>query len=66
MIDCIKKTMPVWTEIGKLDDFVEEQEPSQSGETDIDILEGFGPDVRKIIYQRCSIISAILLWLMKL
>lgn len=60
VIDCIRKTMPVWAEIGKLDDFVEEKESNQSGETDFDILEDFSPDVRKVIYQRYNIISAIL------
>ena len=63
VIDCIKKTMPVWMEIEKLDDFAEEKETegnSQSGEADFDILEGFSPDVRKIIYQRYNIISPIL------
>ena len=61
VIDCIKKTMPVWIELGKLNDFVEEmQESNQSGETDIDILEEYSPDIKKIIYQRYNIISAIL------
>lgn len=63
VIDCIKKTMPVWVEIGKLDDFVEEQEAQgscQSEADDFDILEDYSPDVRKIIYQRYNIISAIL------
>lgn len=60
VIDCIKKTMPVWVEIEKLDDFVKEQESNQSGETDTDILEDYSPDVRKVIYQRYNIISAIL------
>ena len=63
VIDCIKKTMPVWLEIGKLDDFVEEKESqgsAQSGETDFDILEDYSPDVRKVIYQRYNIISTIL------
>lgn len=59
VIDCIKKTMPVWVEIGKLDDFVEEKETNRP-ETDIDILEEYSPDVKKVIYQRYSIISAIL------
>ncbi len=63
VIDCIKKTMPVWIELGKLNDFVEEkemQESNQSGETDIDILEEYSPDIKKIIYQRYNIISTIL------
>lgn len=67
VIDCIKKTMPVWMEIEKLDYFVEEkeaqgytQESCQSEANDFDILEGFSPDVRKVIYQRYNIISAIL------
>ena len=60
VIDCIKKTMPVWMEIEKLNDFVEEKEIKQSGEADFDILEDYSPDVRKTIYQRYNIISAIL------
>lgn len=60
VIDCIKKTMPVWMKIEKLDDFTEEKENCQSGETDFDILEDYRPDVRKVIYQRYNIISAIL------
>ena len=39
VIDCIKKTMPVWMEIEKLNDFIEEKEIKQSGEADFDILE---------------------------
>lgn len=63
VIDCIKKTMPVWVEIEKQDDFVEEQEAqgdNHSEAANFDILEDYGPDVRKIIYQRYNIISAIL------
>ena len=63
VIDCIKKTMPVWMGIGKLDDFVEEQEAqgdNHSEAANFDILEDYGSDVRKIIYQRYNIISAIL------
>lgn len=67
VIDCIKKTMPVWVEIEKLDNFVEEKEAQgytqgscQSEADDFDILEGFSPDVRKVIYQRYNIISVIL------
>lgn len=67
VIDCIKKTMPVWMEIEKLDNFVKEKEAQgytqgscQSEADDFDILEGFSPDVRKVIYQRYNIISVIL------
>lgn len=60
VIDCIKKTMPVWMGIEKLDDFTEEEGSCRSGETDFDSLEDYSPDVRKIIYQRYNIISAIL------
>lgn len=67
VIDCIKKTMPVWMEIEKLDNFVEEKEAqgytqgdNHSEAANFDILEDYGPDVRKIIYQRYNIISAIL------
>ena len=54
VIDCIEKTMPVWVEIEKLDDFVEEQEAqgdNHSEAANFDILEDYGSDVRKIIYQ---------------
>lgn len=63
VIDCIKKTMPVWVEIEKLDDFVEEQEAQGDNHSEManfDILGDYSPDVRKIIYQRYNIISAIL------
>ena len=63
VIDCIKKTMPVWMGIGKLDDFVEEQEAqgdNHSEAANFDILEDYSPDVRKVIYQRYNIISTIL------
>lgn len=59
VIDCIKKTMPVWMEIEKLDDFVEEKESNRSELEDIDLLEEYSPDMKKIIYQRYNIISAI-------
>ncbi len=59
VIDCIRKTMPVWVAVDKLDGFVEE-ESRQSEVGDIDILEGYSPDIKKTIYQRYNIISAIL------
>ena len=60
VIDCIKKTMPVWMEIEKLDGFTEEEGSCQTEADDFDILEDYSPDVRKTIYQRYNIISAIL------
>lgn len=63
VIDCIKKTMPVWMESEKLDNFVEEKEAQGDNHSEManfDILEDYSPDVRKIIYQRYNIISAIL------
>lgn len=67
VIDCIKKTMPVWMEAGQLDGFEEVKNngdglPPQDKlqQQDLDALEGYSPDVRKIIYQRYNIISAIL------
>ena len=60
VIDCIKKTMPVWVAIERLEDFVEAEENSQSEIEDIDILEEYSPTVKKVIYQRYNIISAIL------
>lgn len=56
-IDCIRKTMPVWISLENLQGFVEEKEDTGR---DIDALEEYSPDVRKIIYQRYNIISAIL------
>ena len=50
VIDCIKKTMPVWVAIEKLDGFVEEQEANQPEANNFDALEDYSPDVRKIIY----------------
>ena len=58
VIDCIKKTMPVWISVENLQGFVEEKEKEDAGQ-DI-ALEEYSPDVRKIIYQRYNIISAIL------
>lgn len=60
VIDCIRKTMPVWMGIEELDGFIEEEGSCRSGETDFGILEDYSPDVRKTIYQRYNIISAIL------
>lgn len=60
VIDCIKKTMPVWMAVDKLEGFAEAEESNQSVIGDFDILEGYSPDVKKIIYQRYNIISAIL------
>lgn len=67
VIDCIKKTMPVWMEAGQLDGFEEVKNNGDGLSTqdklqqqDLDALEGYSPDVRKIIYQRYNIISAIL------
>lgn len=61
VIDCIKKTMPVWMEIGQLDDFVEVNNNEDNLQPqDFDVLESYSPDVRKIVYQRYNIISAIL------
>ncbi len=59
VIDCIRKTMPVWVAVDKLDGFVEEKS-RQSVIKDFDILEGYSPDIKKVIYQRYNIISAIL------
>lgn len=56
MIDCIKKTMPVWISAEQLQGFLEEKEDAGQ---DI-ALEKYSPDVRKLIYQRYNIISAIL------
>ena len=60
VIDCVKKTMPVWMEIGKLDGFVEEEESNRSETGDADMLEEYSTDVRKVIYKRYNIISEIL------
>ena len=58
VIDCIKKTMPVWRVIEELQEFEEVKEVSKMDE--IDLLEDLSMDVRKVIYQRYNIISAIL------
>lgn len=67
VINCTKKTMPVWMEAGQLDDFEEVKDkgdglPLQDNiqQRDLDILECYSPDVRKTVYQRYNIISAIL------
>lgn len=60
VIDCIKKTMPVWMAVDKLEGFAEAEKSNQSAIGDFDILEGYSPNVKKIIYQRYNIISAIL------
>jgi len=60
VIDCIRKTMPVWVAVNELEGFAEAGESSQSVIGDVDILEGYSPDRKKIIYQRYNIISAVL------
>ena len=67
VINCTKKTMPVWMEAGQLDDFEEVKDkgdglPLQDNiqQQDLDILECYSPAMRKTVYQRYNIISAIL------
>ena len=76
LIDCIKKTMPVWIDMEQMDVFAEmggngvefpsqdDSLPAQDKESlqqhDYDALENLSPDIRKIVYQRYNIISAIL------
>lgn len=58
VIDCIKKTMPVWRRIEELQEYEEVKEVPKMDE--IDLLEDLSMDVRKVIYQRYNIISPIL------
>ncbi|MDE7223199.1 MAG: hypothetical protein K2O34_05405 [Acetatifactor sp.] len=67
VIDCIKKIMPVWVEIEKLDGFEEVKDnegelspQNKLQQLDLDVLESYSPNIRKIIYERYIIISAIL------
>lgn len=57
VIDCIRKTMPVWIKAEQLQGFVEKEEDTGQ---DTGALEEYSSDVRKTIYQRYNIISAIL------
>lgn len=61
VIDCVKKTMPVWKDYHKFADYVEvEEEIKKDSVQDFDILEDYDANIRKIIYQRFNMISAIL------
>lgn len=57
VIDCIKKTMPVWIDVEDLQDYVivEEKESDQK-----ELLKDCDANVKKVIYQRYNVISAIL------
>lgn len=61
VIDCVKKTMPVWKDYHKFADYVEvEEEIKKDSVQDFDVLEDYDANIRKIIYQRFNMISAIL------
>lgn len=57
VIDCVKKTMPVWKKYEEFTDYVEEKEEKQDTLSTLDDME---TGDRKIAYQRYNIISAIL------
>lgn len=58
VLDCVKKTMPVWKTYEELSDYVEKEEETRAEAIDIiDTLEG---ECRKTAYQRYNMISGIL------
>ena len=62
VIDCVKKTMPVWKDCNDLDGFVKVEEKKAGGDKgqDFDSLQDYDANTKKIIYQRFHIISAVL------
>ncbi|MBO5389140.1 MAG: Mu transposase C-terminal domain-containing protein [Lachnospiraceae bacterium] len=58
VIDCVKKCMPVWVSSSELVDFEAVEE--KCVEKDLDVLEDYASNVKKIIHQRFTMISAIL------
>ena len=51
VIDCVKKTMPVWIDISGLTGFTDEKDIHEDccQSADIDILESYAPKIKKII-----------------
>ena len=57
VIDCVKKTMPVWKTYEELSHYVEKEDVKAES---IDLMEEMEGAARKIAYQRYNIISGIL------
>ena len=58
VLDCVKKTMPIWKTYEELSDYVEKEGETMAEATDIiDAMEG---ECRKTAYQRYNMISGIL------
>ena len=58
VLDCVKKTMPVWKTYEELSDYVEKEEKSMAEA--IDIIDAMEGESRKTAYQRYNMISGIL------
>lgn len=59
VLDCVKKTMPMWKTYEELLDFVEAEDEGK--ETDnLELLENMDADSQKTAYQRYNLISGIL------
>ena len=58
VLDCVKKTMPVWKTYEELSDCVEKEEESMAEA--IDIIDAMEGESRKTAYQRYNMISGIL------
>ena len=58
VLDCVKKTMPVWKTYEELSDCVEKEEESMAEA--IDIIDAMERESRKTAYQRYNMISGIL------
>lgn len=58
VIDCEKKTMPVWKDYEELDGYVKVEEEKVSDT--LSVLEEMGAEERKVAYQRYNMISGIL------
>lgn len=59
VLDCVKKTMPVWKTYEELQDFVEVKEEQREADN-LATLEDMDADSRKTAYQRFNLISGIL------
>ena len=58
VLDCVKKTMPIWKTYEELSDCVEKEEESMAEA--IDIIDAMEGESRKTAYQRYNMISGIL------
>ena len=61
VLDCVKKTIPVWKTYEELSDCVEKEEESMAEATDI--IDAMVGERRKTAYQRYNMISGILPYL---